>query len=185
MKLIIVEGSTSTGKSTLAQRLSEDLEVPVFKKDSYKERQFDKIGENLTIFQMKRIEKQSWVEVFKAAEDAIKADRSLIVEANFRRSHRRQFSKLIKGDVVVIELFCYAHGLTILKRYIGRNRSGKRHPGHRDQWWYFIVALQAPFTFFLNKWRPLRLTGNLLKIKTDNFNSINYKSVEKFIHETK
>ena len=38
MKLIIISGTTSTGKTTLARKLSKELGIRVFSRDEYKER---------------------------------------------------------------------------------------------------------------------------------------------------
>lgn len=181
MKLVIIEGATSTGKSTLARKLARDLKMKVFLKDDYKEREFDMIGDKLDIKQMKRIEKQSWQEIFKAVKVAVDTDKALIIEANFYRSHRRDIKRLLQPNVIVIEIFCYARGRTILKRYIQRNRSGERHAGHHDHWWYPLVTLEALVTGIEKRIRPLRLSPHLLEVNTDNFASIDYKAIRQFI----
>jgi hypothetical protein len=130
---------------------------------------------------MARIEKNSWLEVYKAIKTAVEKNTPLIIEGNFFPEQGREIKKLIWSDTIVVEIFCYARGITILKRYISRNRKGERHPGHRDYLWYPIVALEAFGMGFIKRYRPLKLTPNTLKVNTNNFASMDYESIRKFI----
>lgn len=186
MKLIIIEGATSTGKTALARHLAKDLKVRLFLKDAYKEAIFDSLNEPLTLKQAHQIERDSWQAVFKAAESAIRANESLIVEGNFFRSHRRVFKRLLEsGNCIVVEVYCYANGLTVLRRYVRRNRSGERHTGHKDHLWYVLVGLEAPFMWLEKYIRPLRLSPSLLKVDTSDFSKIDYKAIERHISEAR
>ena len=42
--LIIVTGPSATGKTSLAERLSEDLSIPLIAKDTIKEQLFNSLG---------------------------------------------------------------------------------------------------------------------------------------------
>ena len=179
MKLVIIEGPTSTGKSTLARKLAKDLDIAMFLKDDYKEKEFDSAGRSPNVKQWTRIEKTSWQQVLAAIKTAVETNKSLIVEGNFFPSHGPKIKALLHTDTVIVEIFCYARGLTILKRYVRRNRSGERHKGHRDHLWYPVVALEA---FGLGKhYRPLKLSSNLLRVNTTDFDAVDYEAICQFI----
>ncbi|HVV67167.1 MAG TPA: AAA family ATPase [Candidatus Saccharimonadales bacterium] len=181
MKLIILEGGTSVGKSTIARKLAADLHVSAFLKDDYKEKVFDSLHEPLTLKRAHEIEKDSWNAVFEAAGKAVSEDKSIIIEGNFYRSHRRAIQKRLAPNAVVVEIYCYAKGFTVLKRYIKRNHSGKRHPGHKDHLWYGLVALEAPFMWLEKYIRPMRLSSNFLKVNTEDFARVDYRAIERCI----
>lgn len=52
MNLIVVEGGSGTGKTTLARQLAQDLGYQVFLKDTYKEAQFDQLNKTPNLIKM-------------------------------------------------------------------------------------------------------------------------------------
>jgi deoxyadenosine/deoxycytidine kinase len=184
MKLIIISGNTSTGKTTLARKLAKDLDIPVFWKDEYKEREFDQLGTLPSRQQLSAIDSAANKELCKAIKNAVSADRPLIVESNFRHSQGKMIKECIQPDTEVIELFCTASGYRILKRFISRNRSGERHQGHNDKRYYLHILLRDVPGFGKLFFRPLRLSSKVLIINTTNFDRVDYDAIHKFVTDS-
>lgn len=180
MKLIIVSGMSSTGKTTLANKLSKDLKIPVFHKDDYKERRFDELGKLPNPKQMNSIEVAAKKALCSAIDAAAEQNESLIVESNFTYKQRPMLRPHIRPNMEVVELFCSANGFRVLKRYIDRNRSGNRHKGHRDTWWYTVVALQA-LGSYKRIYRPLGFGKKVLVIDTNHFEEVDYDAIREFV----
>jgi cytidylate kinase len=180
MKLIIIEGSTSTGKSTLARRLSKDLGISAFLRDDYKEHQYDLAGGRPSLRRMAKIDADSRRQLAAAITQACKSDTSLIVESNFAYSEKYKIKSLIPPNVTVVEVFCFAKGSTVLKRYVARNRSGERHKGHRDHLWYSAVAFESLGPIKL-KYRPFKLTKNVLLVDANDLSKIDYGAIRDFV----
>lgn len=180
---MIIGGPSSTGKSTLAHKLAADLKVQAFLKDDYKERRFDSFGGRPGLRQLAKIENDSWLEMYKTIAARASSPGTLIVEGNFLPKNGYEIRKLIEPDTTVLEIFCYARGFTILKRYVRRNRSGERHKAHRDHLWYPLVALEA-IGIGIHRYRPLELSPNLLKVNADDFTAVDYEAIRRFVTVT-
>jgi predicted kinase len=184
MKLVVISGTTSTGKTTVGRKLAKDLGFQTFLKDDYKESRFDLLDKQPSFKQLSAIDKDSNAELLNVIKLAIREDKSLIVETNFTKTQLKQIRKLIKPNVTVIEIFCYANGFRVLSRYIKRYRSGERHKGHRDYLWYPIVAIEALGLGKL-RYRPLRLSPNLLSVDSNSFSKVDYRAICRYVHNTK
>lgn len=180
MKLVIIAGPSTTGKTTLARRLSKDLKIPAFIRDDYKEQEYDLLDKPPTLNQLAKIDRKSRQELRQAIKNAVEQDTSLIIESNFTYPEGRKIKALIKPNVVVVEIFCQASGITVLRRYVSRNKNGERHRGHRDHLWYLLVAAEAAGPIKL-RYRPFNLSPNVLKVDTNNFASIDYETIHQFI----
>jgi predicted kinase len=183
MQLIIVQGQSGTGKTTMARRLAKELGYRTFIKDEYKETLFDDHGPGLgPVHAMGGIERRTWQAVFDTASQAIAADESLIIEGNFRGAQRRALKDRLKPNAHVTEVFCYARGWRPLIRYVRRNRSGERHAGHHDHLWYVFVFWDVVLANLgLRVFKPLRLSPATLEVDTSDFDKIDYGAILKYI----
>lgn len=183
MQLIIVQGQSGTGKTTMARKLVKELGCAYFLKDEYKEELFKDHGKVPALHTLLlKMEGNTWQTLYDAVSRAIAADSSLLIEGNFRRRQRRTLRKLLKPNVEVAEIYCYARGWLPLKRYVSRNRSGERHKGHRDNLWYVFVWLDIILSKIgVRIYGPLRLSPATLEVDTSDFSKINYDEILTFI----
>jgi predicted kinase len=130
--VIVVTGLTATGKTSLAERLAEDLRLPTFYKDDFKEALMDRVG-----WTRKKVLEQlgasSFELLFRVLEANLKAGVDCMVEANFRTEALPRFFNLrAQYDATLIEVHCWAEPQALVKRIKKRIKRGKRHPGHQD-----------------------------------------------------
>ncbi len=130
--LIIIGGPPCAGKSTLANRLREDLEWPLLAKDAIKELLFDSLGWSDRAWSRK-LSQASYALLFNMAAEMIHAGQSCILEGNFRwRENSARFGSLLRPDLQVIQICCTAPLQVLVARLHGRVAAGQRHPGHLD-----------------------------------------------------
>ena len=93
--LVIVSGPPCTGKSTVAERLARDLELPLLSKDRIKEPLFDALGWSDRAWSRK-LGAAALDILFMLAETELTAHRSFLLEGNFRPSQANaEFRRLM------------------------------------------------------------------------------------------
>lgn len=169
MKLVIINGLPATGKTTLAHQLKDALNLQIVAKDDIKEFLFNTIGHNDREWS-KKLGRISIEFLYKLCDELLASDTSFIVEAAFEYefAHKQlgQLIEIYKPEVV--ELYCTVPPTVRKKRFIERNESGNRHPGHFDQANYTTDDVPEPY----EKYRPLELS-KVVHIDTDKAYSIN------------
>lgn len=129
--LVVVTGSPASGKSTLAEKLSESMGLPLLAKDAFKEEIYDNLegaepadSHRLGFVAVRLM--HSW------SKRLLEKGVSLVLESNFKRS-------LSIGDLeslfalsqpVVVQ--CVAPRDEVVDRYVERSEQGARHPVHDD-----------------------------------------------------
>ena len=96
MRLVIVEGISGVGKSTVAHCLSKELNCAVFSKDSYKEELFDQLGKKPSVRQWTHIDKQSWQILYSKITELLDTDVTLIVDGDFKPQQLLYHSALMR-----------------------------------------------------------------------------------------
>lgn len=130
MYCILVTGIPAAGKSTMAEALAEDLELPVISKDKIKEIMFDDIGFNSREEKVK-LGIASMNIMYYMAEQLMKNHQAFILENNFEnRSKNELFSILEKYSYKAITLTLTGDYEKIYQRFLERNASPDRHRGH-------------------------------------------------------
>lgn len=129
--LVIVTGSPASGKSTLAEKLSESMGLPLLAKDAFKEEIYD----NLEGAESADSHRLGFVAVrlmHSWSKRLLEKGVPLVLESNFKRS-------LSVGDLeslfalsrpVLVQ--CVAPRDEVVDRYIERSEEGERHPVHDD-----------------------------------------------------
>ena len=118
VKLIIVTGFPATGKTTIASHLSKTLILPLFTKDTYKELLFDQLGVKDRAWS-RQLGKAAIEILFRELEECLKADVSIIVDANFMLDRdSARMSALIKSyEPIVTHILCKAKVEVLVDRF--------------------------------------------------------------------
>lgn len=172
--LIIIAGPPCTGKTTLGQRLAQELRLPFVHKDGPKELLFDCIGWSDRAWSRK-LGRASVEILFYFAESLLRAGQCFIVESNFSPPfHAERFLKLKQQyDFEPFQIQCICDGNVLFERFKQRAESGVRHPGHVDKLNY------EEFKPILLKGRydPLEIGGRIYEVDTTDLACLDYKKI--------
>jgi predicted kinase len=168
--LILIAGPPGTGKTTLAERISEKFRLPLIYKDSIKETLFDSLGTGDREWSRK-LGISSYRLLFYLLESLLKVGNSTIVESNFRPDDSKKFIELQeKYAFKSLQVFCTTSADIILQRYRKRSESGGRHPGHLDD----VVYRELEEELLRGGYRPLDINGDLVLFDTTDFDKTDY-----------
>ena len=177
--VIIVLGKPASGKTSVAEKLSEALDIPYYGIDTFKEIIFNKIGwEDLDW--SRKVRRASMRILEKLIESEIPKCRSLIIEGAFDvESDKQIFEQLMQRyNFSVVEILCEASGKLLFERFKARAEKGRRHPGHRDR-----QNLDHYKDWIINgEAKPLGL-GPLIRVNTENPKSIDVEALVARIKE--
>lgn len=128
--VILVTGIPASGKSVLAERLSADLGLPWFSKDRIKEELFDIIG--FTSRQEKvKLGIASAGILYYLAEQMMQCHKSFILENNFEASSKPELVRMLERyGYRALTLRLTGDYARIYERFVQRENSPQRHPGH-------------------------------------------------------
>jgi predicted kinase len=163
-KVILISGKPGTGKTTIGRQIAEQLSIPFIGRDDVKELLFDELGTGDRAWSTK-MGKTSFTLMYYVVEKLLAAGSSLVVETVFDKQYADpQWEKLLKKySFKLCQIFCTTSDELRKERFIARNESGNRHPGHVDHLNY--NAPSAPL-------EPLRCSHTLIELNTDDFESI-------------
>jgi predicted kinase len=182
MKLIVVQGQTSTGKTTLVKRLTTDTGIPSISKDTYKEQVYSNQSQAANLLRWTKTERESWQVLYDGVRQAQQKSDKLIIEGNFQGNQRNALRKILGKGNAVVEVYCYAKPRVVFDRYVHRNKTGERHPGHWDTLWYGAVWVECVCARLGWKWvGPLKLSEAILMVDTTDFGGIDYQRIIDFI----
>ncbi len=127
--LLIILGSPASGKTTLAERLSRDLELPLLCKDDVKEALFDVLGcEDRA--RSRLLSEASFTTLARIAHRLLLARVSCIAEGNWRAMHTPLLESLRQETRArAAQVWCCAEPAEIVRRFTTR----QRHAGHHDR----------------------------------------------------
>lgn len=167
--VVLVNGISATGKTTIARGLADRLGVPLFAKDAVKERLFDTVG----------YQDRAWAHRLSGAthavlnyvmEEELCAGRGFLVEANFNPQYdvEKFDSWRSRFGIRIVQVLCFARGEVVYERFRRRIESGERHPGHCDAgsveaWRDYLMAGKCP---------PLAVEGRVIEVDTTDFASV-------------
>ncbi|MEG1254274.1 AAA family ATPase [Clostridium sp.] len=129
--MIIVTGASATGKTTLSKHLANKFKLPIINKDEIKELLFDYLGTKDEEWAIK-LGMTSFELLYLFGEKLCQTGNTFIVEGNFENKYATKTFFDIKSryNYRVLQIYCHAQVEVLYDRYIKRDNSGERHPGH-------------------------------------------------------
>jgi len=178
MNLIIVNGIPGTGKTTIAKSIAKKLNMTLIMKDAIKEFLFDTLGVRDREWSGS-LGRFSYKYLYELTNFMLADGQSIIIENAFEK----QYSKPILEEIIsqhkidkIYEIYCFTDKDVRRKRFIERNETGNRHPGHVDHLNYLSDDDPEP----TEKYGPLNV-GELIRINTTDFELVNIDKVIKQI----
>lgn len=142
--VILVTGIPASGKSMLAERLSTDLGLPWFSKDRIKEELFDTIG-FASREEKVRLGVAGMEVLYYLAEQMMQCGKPFILENNFETASRPGLMRLLEHyGYRALTLRLTGDYARIYERFVQREKSPQRHPGHVTNSRYFKEEGAAP-----------------------------------------
>ena len=167
--LVVVTGAPASGKTKIAEKLSEDFKIPLVRKDEFKELLFDSLGWSDREWSRK-LGATTYRLMFNEIGRNLDAGRSLIIEANFEpEENNKTFQELQeKYDLPIFQIHCHAPLSVLSKRFRERVETGSRHPGHVDEINYKIFDDPN----LLKDFATLSVKGEVVEVdSTEDFNN--------------
>lgn len=169
--VIVVTGPPGSGKTTLAERLSEQMKLPLVTKDDLKEILYYVYGWGDPEKEQSATS-GAYELMFHIVELQVRSRRSLIIESNFRSTAADRLRDLMQRyPFEPLQIRCHADRATLLDRFTRRARSGTRHPGHPDE-----ASLMNPDRL-LSSGARLELGGRFLEVDTSGPEAVNLGSL--------
>lgn len=189
MYCILVAGMPASGKSTLALKISGELNIPVLSKDSIKELMFDDIGFHSRDEKV-RLGNAAMHIMYYAAEQMMKCSMPFVLENNFEDASMPGIMELLTGyRYQGITVLLTGNPAVIYERFRNRNASDDRHPGHVYDDMYprpaceeHTVPVQKSREQFMSDvqirgYNRFRANGPCIEVNVDDFGRLNYTAV--------
>lgn len=185
--VILVTGIPAAGKSVLAEKLSAELGLPWFSKDRIKEKLFDTIGFTSREEKVKLSIAATSI-LYDLAEQMMRRCKPFILENNFEASCRQQLTELpTRYGYRTLTLRLTGDYAQIYERFVWRDRSGERHPGHVTNSSYSMesgavpsptITLEQYIAGILNReMDSFSIGGPVITVDTTDFSQVDYAAV--------
>ncbi len=129
--LVVVTGSPASGKSTLAEKLSESMRLPLLAKDAFKEEIYDNL-EGAAPADSHRLGFVAVRLMHSWSKRLLEKGVSLVLESNFKRSLSLSDLESLFALSQPVVVQCVAPRDEVVDRYVERSEEGERHPVHDD-----------------------------------------------------
>lgn len=175
--LVIFTGLPGTGKTTLSERLSNELNIPLIAKDAIKELMFDELGWSNKEFTTKLAHATFRIMDY-VIEGQLRAGNNLIVESNFMPRLASDKFKNWQQDYNynVIQIVCRTDLEALAKRCHERSLAN-RHPGHGDRSSVEEHRRLLAQRVENDEDQPLDLSSKIYVLDTTDFGSIDFEGL--------
>lgn len=129
--LIVVSGSSASGKSSLAVDLAKEMRLPLISRDDIKESIMD-------VFPVRNLEEShvagsaAFLAMYRMIDRMLEAGVGAVVESTFTRGRAEDDLAKYMSDCRMIQVNCKADAPVIKARLAERIQTDSRHPGHQD-----------------------------------------------------
>lgn len=176
--VILINGISATGKTTIGRALANTLQLPFFAKDSIKEILFDQLGTSDRAWSH-RLSGVTHAVLNPILEEELRAGRGFVLECNFNPQYDVDKFRRWQAsyDFRIVQVLCHTQGEVVFQRFKARAESGTRHPGHVDD-----QNIEA-FRDYLMGGRcdPLAVEGTVIEVDTTDFASVNIQDLADMI----
>jgi predicted kinase len=162
-RLLIVNGLSASGKSTLGTEIAASFGLPFFSKDTFKEIMFDHLGWSDS-FWADKLGAAATEILWSVAASELSVGRSLVIESNFRAGFADAHLAACRAERTV-------HAVEL-----HRALSGERHPGHGERAVDELYAQKIPELRRAHD-RMLSTTDAYLIVDTTDPNSVDREDV--------
>ena len=179
--VIIVTGLPCTGKTTLAERLAADMNLPLLAKDRIKEALFDSLGWSDREWSRK-LGVATLRLLYMWMETELAAGRSFIVESNFKSDLATPIflEMMERYPFSPFQIICLTDGPVLLERWKARSASDTRHPGHVE---HLTLDEFAPL-LIAGECVPLDIGGTVHTLDTTDFGTVDYSHLVSVLEES-
>ncbi len=172
--VVRITGHPATGKSTLGQKLADRYSLPLITKDAIKERIFDTLGYSDKAWSLKVSAASHRIIDFLLKQE-LATGHSLIVESNFKRSIDDDRFRRVRDAYpsTWIQILCWADGNVLFERYMTRQQSSERHPGHAES----ATQEETRAAFANGRAEILDMPDMTLELDTTDLRGIDYAEI--------
>ena len=130
MKLIIIAGMPSAGKSTIAKKIGAFFGYPILEKDDIKEELFDTLGYGDRA-EKRKLDVAATAVLMRCAESVLSSGESLIIVNNFRVDMKEKVQRMVdRCGCHCVTVFLTGDADVFYTRYVERDQKRSRHLGH-------------------------------------------------------
>ncbi len=182
LTVLVIQGGSATGKTTLATKLAKDLKMLLLTKDNFKELFYDTLGTPETRDESTLYGLSATKALYAAADVFMGGGKSVILESAFTKGRAEaDIQDIIKDKSInLIQLHVTASPEVRLKRYEDRIQGGQRHKGHPDASGSVSVS---DFSNDGDRYGALDIDATI-EVNTDTFNEDDYNNLLSSVKKT-